>query len=571
MLPHLISVIAIQLLGLTLAACTPTATDTENNINFHGIQYNGVEQFLNIPYGRDTGGEKRFTNPERFVFPPNTTEYNATLPGPVCPQSLDTDTESEDCLKLRVARPAGVKDGDRLPVMVFIYGGGLFSGDIYNPSYDPEGLILQSVQNGLPVIYAAMNYRLNIFGFALSESLRAKKSLNVGLKDQRLALEWIQQNIGYFGGDPERVTIFGQSSGALSVTLQILAYGGSRPIPFHGGIMESTALEATSTSNLTADTYNAVAKLAGCNVDGDSQSDASLECLRALPMEQLMNITIVQHDSTADSNTGDTYLPTVDDDFLPLASSELTRRGMFPKIPVMIGWTDEDATLFTNPNINTSADTRDFMHIFFPDLTNTTLTTLLSLYPSSDFTATTNFSAEFYRSATMFRDVLFVCPSFLFGHAMAQKYQNNNESAAVYYYDQNQTLYGPSLNGLGVVHTSELGYVFADFANLTIGDTGKIQPTFADFELERRVSRSWSTFANRGRPTLDGHETLEGWESAYGSESGMFDANLYVIGGPSGGISPLDGDGAKPEVKRQKLRERCGFLNREDVVAQLKY
>ncbi|KAF9261260.1 alpha/beta-hydrolase [Marasmius fiardii PR-910] len=571
--PHLLSVIAIQLLGLTLAACTPTATDTKNNVNVHGIQHNGVEQFLNIPYGQDTGGEKRFTNPERFVFPPNTTEYNATLLGPICPQLLESEfTQSEDCLKLRIARPAGVKKGDKLPVMVYIYGGGLFIGHINRASTDPEGLILQSIQNGLPVIYVAMNYRLNIFGFALSESLRTRKSLNLGLKDQRLALEWVQQNIGYFGGDPERVTIFGQSSGGLSVTLQILAYGGTRPIPFHGGIMESTALEPGSTSNLTFDTFNTVTKLTGCDIDGDPQSDASLECLRGLPMEQLLNITVAQHDSTADQNDGDTYLPVVDDDFLPLASSELAQRGMFPRIPIMIGWTQDDLTLFTHTNINTSSDTRDFIHLFFPDLTNTTLNTLLSLYPSSDFSPSTNFSAEFYRSATMFRDMLLVCPSFLFGHAMAQKYQNDNQSPAVYYFDQNQTVYGEAFKGLGVVHSSELAYVFSNFKDLQANDTGTINPTAADCDLQRRESRSWSSFANRGRPSLDGHETIEGWESAYGSDRrGMLDARLYVIGGLSGGISPLDGEGAKPEVARQKLRERCEFLNGEDVISQLKY
>ncbi|KAG7093102.1 hypothetical protein E1B28_009388 [Marasmius oreades] len=546
---------AIQLVGLTLVACKPIAIDTQANITYQGIQHNGVEQFLNLPYGRDTGGQRRFSNPEPYVFPPKTFTYDATLPGPACPQSTEPSlNQSEDCLKLRVARSVGAKEGDKLPVMVLIYGGGLFSGHINNPAYDPENLILQSVQNGLPVIYAAMNYRLNIFGFASSEPLRANKSLNLGLKDQRLALEWIQQNVGYFGGDPERVTIFGQSSGALSVTLQILANGGSKPIPFHGAIVESTALEPGSTSNITVDTYNAVVELASCNIDHNPQSASSLECLRALPMEQLLNITITQHDSTADQNDGDTYLPTVDGDFLPLASSELTQKGMFPKVPVMIGWTQDDATLFTNTNIDTSSDTRDFIHLFFPDLTNATLSALLTLYPSSDFAPTTNFSAEFYRSATMFRDILLVCPSFLFGHAMAQKYRADNETPPVYYFDQNQTVYGNLIEGLGVVHSAELAYVFANFKDLVFNFTGDIHPTLGDFELRKRESRSWSSFVNRGRPTVDGHETLEGWELAYGSEGGMFDAKLYVIGGPHAGISSIDGNGAEFEVERQKLR-----------------
>ncbi|KAL0566919.1 hypothetical protein V5O48_015073, partial [Marasmius crinis-equi] len=539
---------------------------------------NGVEKFLNIPYGQDTSGEKRFSNPEPFTFPPNATTYNATVKGPVCPQPVNTGGPvtaatdlSEDCLRLKVARPAGVEAGVRLPVMAYIHGGSLFNGHINDPRTEPDALILQSVENGLPIVYVAMNYRINIFGFALSEPLKANKSLNVGLKDQRLALEWVQQNIQFFGGDPDHVTIF-----ALSVTLQILAYGGTRPIPFHAGIVESTALEAASTSNLTLDSYNAVAKLAGCDVDDDPQSDASLECLRSLPLEKLVNITIAQRDSTADSNTGDVYLPAVDDDFLPLASSELTMKGMFPKIPVILEWTDQDGTFFTHSNITTPSDTREFIQLFFPGLTNGTLTTLLSLYSSSDFAPNpiANLTAEFYRSAQIFRDIIFTCPSFLFGYAMAQKFWagSGSEAPAVYYCDQNQivTSTGGLPPGLGVIHGSEQAYVFGNFS--AYNASGGVHPSPDDFELQKRESRTWSGFANLGRPSLDGHETLQGWIPAYGEAgTGQFDANLYVVGGPYPGTSRLDGDGAKPYVNSQRLRERCEFLNQEEVIAELRY
>ncbi|KAL0566921.1 hypothetical protein V5O48_015075 [Marasmius crinis-equi] len=572
--------IGLFLAGLTYSS--PVALNTKNNVTYYGIVKNGIEKFLNIPYGQDTSGEKRFSNPEPFTFPPNATTYNATAKGPVCPQPVTTSGPvtaaadlSEDCLRLKVARPAGVEAGDKLPVMVYIHGGGLFSGHINDVRNEPDGLILRSIENGLPIVYVAMNYRLSIFGFALSEPLKTNKSLNVGLKDQRLALEWVQQNIAFFGGDPEHVTVFGQSSGALSVTLQILSYGGTRPIPFHAGIMQSTALEAASTSNLTHDTYNAVAELAACDVDDDPQSPASLECLRSLPFEELLNVTIVQHDSTADSNTGDVYLPAVDDDFLPGASSELTLEGVFPKIPLMIGWTDQDATEFTHTNISTPSDTRNFIQLFFPGLTNDTLTALLSLYSSSDFTAdpAANLTAEFYRSAQIHRDIIFTCPSFLFGHAMAQKFWNDSseEAPSVYYYDQNQIVASTGVvpPGLGVIHGSELRYIFG-FSGYNA--TGGIHPTSDDLELQKRESRTWSSFASLGRPSLDGRKTLEGWRPAYGEAGdGQFDVNLYVVGGPDAGISRLSGEGATPHVLSQRLRERCEFLNREYVIAELKY
>ncbi|KAK7471237.1 hypothetical protein VKT23_002645 [Stygiomarasmius scandens] len=581
---RVLNLVVLPLLFTLVFAQPPTVFDTVRNITYIGTNTApGVEKFLNIPYGKDTGGQRRFTSPEPTYLPAGTV-YNATIPGPVCPQTaggsfaffsnLSNSDMSEDCLRLKVARPTGLKDGEKLPVMVWIYGGGLFNGHINERTNEPEGLILQSVANGLPVVFVAMNYRLNIFGFALSDTLRENNDLNVGLKDQRLALEWVQENIHFFGGDPDRVTIFGQSSGALSVTLQILAYGGARGAPFHGAIMESTALEPTSTSNLTVDSFNAVANLTGCDSFGNPQGPETLSCLRQLPMETLLNITIAQHDSTSDQNDGDTYLPTVDGDFLPLASSELTRRGMFVPMPVMIGWTKDDATLFTPSD----RSTHEFLDVFYPDLNETTVARLLDLYPVTDFAPNlaANLSAEFYRSAQIFRDILFTCPSFLFGHAMAEKFVHSygNSVPPVFLYEFNQTIYvsfleSIDLPGLGVIHTSDLPYVYANIETYNV--TGTIHATPSDFALVEQVSRTWSTFVNTGAPSLSGKNTLQGWEGSYQSGASMLDASLYIIGGSSSGMSTLEGEGSKQAVAVQKLKERCEFLNRDDIIEQLKY
>ncbi|KAK7034717.1 hypothetical protein VNI00_012124 [Paramarasmius palmivorus] len=490
--------------------------------------------------------------------------------GPICPQPPDFIiplTQSEDCLNLNVVRPQGVQAHDKLPVMVWIYGGGLYTGSINDTIYNPDALVHQSVEKDTPIIFVAMNYRLNIFGFALSEALRTNNSLNVGLKDQRLALEWVQKNIEFFGGDPERVTIFGQSSGGLSVGIQILAYGGTRPVPFHAGIMESTALEPTSTSNFSLVAYNGVAQLAGCNTFGDPQSPDTLACLRALPFEDLLNFTITQHDSTADQNDGDIYLPTVDDDFLPQASSELARQGLFPKIPIIIGWTNNDAASFTPSTIQTPADTFSFVQLYWQGLTNDSIATILSLYPSADFPAhpSTNHSSEFYRSAQIFRDILFTCPSFYLGSAMAQKYFADGEDPKVFYYNQNQTILQTDVDaGLGVTHTSELAYVFSNFS------AWDAHPTKSDIELQKRESGSWISFAYTGAPSVAKRGTLEGWKPAYMSGNAT-DASVYIIGGPNSGLSKLEAKGAKEALAKQRLKERCEFLNTPELVEQLQY
>ncbi|KAF2083610.1 alpha/beta-hydrolase [Saccharata proteae CBS 121410] len=603
-MPSLLKVSVILLLANQLDSCvatsTPLAVDNGRDITYQGISSNGVENFLNIPYGKDTSGARRFAPPLPLQIP-NGSVINAMAEGPVCPQEVaggfaynsNATYQSEDCLKLRVARPANLTAGAKLPVMVYIYGGGLFDGNINERTASPNGLILESVANGFPLIYVAMNYRLNIFGFALSEALRVNNSLNVGLRDQRLALEWVQDNIAVFGGDPDRVTIFGQSSGALSVSLQILAYGGSKGAPFHGAIIESTALEPTMTSNLTLDTFNAVSELSGCS-SGDPQSDETLECLRSLPFESLLNTTIAQQDSTSDDNDGDTYLPAVDGDFLPKAASQLTKEGLFTPMPVIIGWTEDDATLFTPEDITTSADTLAFMKLYWPALTNSSLSTILSLYPTTDFSAnpSANLSAEFYRSAQIFRDILLTCPSFYFGHAMASKCEsipspyplpnattnasNSSTCPNVYLYIQNQTILDPYLAsignpGLGVIHTSELPYVFGNLSLYNVSNA--YDPNPSDFSLMHQISRSWSSFSNFGEPTVAGKDTLRGWGPAYksGGGGGVMDASVYVIGGPGEGMSRLEGRGAKEAVGRQRLVERCGFFNSEEVVRQLQY
>ncbi|THV00539.1 alpha/beta-hydrolase [Dendrothele bispora CBS 962.96] len=551
----------------------PKVIDTARDITYIGIStVPGVEKFLNIPYGKDTSGERRFKTPEPAELPEGTV-YDATEQGLMCPQS--GGWMSEDCLNLMVARPTyggeGWREGKTLPVMVWIYGGGLFDGNINDPRYQPDSLILQSVENRLPVIFVSMNYRLNIFGFASSSTLRETNDLNVGLKDQRLALEWVKENIHFFGGDPDRVTILGQSSGGLSVALQILAYGGSKGAPFRSAIMQSSSLQPASTSSITQDSFNAIAELTGCGFHDPQNSAESLSCLRNLPMATLLEAAETHHNSMFDRTDGDVFLPTIDDDFLPMAPSELARRGMFVKMPVLIGWTQDDATKFTPGD----KDSREFLRLFFPDLSEVTVEKILDLYPERDFDANveSNLGVQFYRSAQIMRDILFVCPSFLFGWSIAKKYwdKNNLIYPPVYFFDFNQTTEDDP--GFGVVHSSDLPYVFGNLNRDgdREGEEGHLKQ--GDYEVEKRTSRSWSTFVNIGAPSLPSEtdrETLLEWEEGYGNrysvtgneEEAMSDAKVYVIGGPRPGINRLE---------EQKLKERCGFLNREDVVKELKY
>ena len=151
-----------------LAHADPRVTDSRH-VTYQGLERAGVEVFLNIPYAQDTGGENRFKPPKPHVPCPGSI-INATAYGPACPQPLGNSilplalsnvTEiSEDCLNLNIARPLGSKPGDNLPVLVYIYGGSLWLGMNAEITVRPDGMILESQQNNLPVIHVAMNYRL---------------------------------------------------------------------------------------------------------------------------------------------------------------------------------------------------------------------------------------------------------------------------------------------------------------------------------------------------------------------------------------------------------------------------
>lgn len=336
---------ALGLLLVSAAATRPSAHDWSCNVTYAGKYQSGVEAFLSIPYGQDTGGVHRFKPPRPHHPPPGTTVY-AHEAGPTCPQQrgetfsplyLQNVTHvSEDCLHLNIERPNGTHPGSKLPVMVFIHGGSFIVGSKDEPVSQPPGLIKQSVANGLPVIVVNINYRLGVFGFAKSTSLTAEGSANAGIKDQRLALHWVKQHIEYFGGNNEQITIFGQSSGGLAIGLQILAYAG-QDAPFQQAIAESQILEPQLTGNVTDRAMKRLVNATGCNTT-DIEPNSTISCLRHLSMENLLSAQTATHRSGPSANVGDEWMPIVDGDIIPDTPSKMIAEGRFANVTTMVGW-----------------------------------------------------------------------------------------------------------------------------------------------------------------------------------------------------------------------------------------
>ncbi|KAI1259425.1 putative lipase [Xylariaceae sp. FL1019] len=555
----------------------PSVVDDVQGVTYKGLNRNGIEVFLGIPYGEDTGGANRFKRPTAYT-PERGSVITAQSYGPSCPQPTYASdppffysnvTEiSEDCLNLVLGRPKGTTKDSHLPVMVYIHGGSFFTGANVEVTEQPDGLVKESIQNGLPVIEVGINYRLGAFGFANSDALQAEGSTNAGLRDQRLAIEWVHDHIDQFGGDPEKITIFGQSSGGLAIGMQIMAYGGSKPVPFSQGICESQALEPGITGNFTRDAMQALVDYLGCNKT-ELNSAETIECLRSFDTVTLFNASSETHISDFAHNIGDTWLPAVDGDFLPAAPSELIKQGRFANVTTMVLWCDGDLNVFLDTSIQTNQDTYDLIQDYQPAMTSANVDKLLSLYDVSEFPAdeAAGLSSEFYRAARIVRDILMTCQPMHYAEAIASR------GNAVYLVDWNQTISDQVIKalwnetGFGVIHTSDLEYVFGNISALDPGGI-PFHVSAADHALVSRGSRSWSTFATTGSPSLDDHDTFVGFTPAF---PGNDQVNVFVAGGPSEGLSPIDGPGANPALEVQKIRERCAFINSEEIIKQLQY
>lgn len=269
-------------------------------VTYHGLSANSTEHFHNIRYAHDTSGARRFAPPEPYTPPEGSLDVDAATPGSACPQSkaaiplifAEVPDISEDCLNLRISRPAGTSAGDKLPVVVHIYTGGLIRGNTEDPHWDPDNLITLSESAGKPIVYVALNFRHTIFGYANLPVLKDQKSLNVGMRDQRVGLQWVKDNIEAFGGDPDRITAFGLSAGGTMTSLHLVAYGGE-DLPFTQAWAMSgppgTALNIIS--DATEIHTRAVAEKLECH-DSDGDDEDTLKCLRKVPMERLLDVAM---------------------------------------------------------------------------------------------------------------------------------------------------------------------------------------------------------------------------------------------------------------------------------------
>ncbi|KAF7291239.1 Ricin B-type lectin domain-containing protein [Mycena indigotica] len=205
----------VALIATAVLAARPAVTIKNGTLVGADLPQNGQHLFLGIPYAQPPVGALRLRPPQSINL--SFGQLDATQYGPHCWSAFTTGfddnsgfEQSEDCLTLNIVRPSSVSETSSVPVLVWIHGGGLTESGSGDYRFNGTYLVEASVANGHPMIFVSMNYRVASFGFLASSELESEGSLNLGMRDQRLALHWVQENIARFGGDPRKVTIQGE-------------------------------------------------------------------------------------------------------------------------------------------------------------------------------------------------------------------------------------------------------------------------------------------------------------------------------------------------------------------------
>jgi len=297
-------------------------------------------------------------------------------------------------------------------VLVWIYGGGYTAGDKNN---NPAGLLAASgnAANG-DVIYVSMNYRLGAFGFQAGPSFNAEGGVsNLAFYDQRFALEWVQKYIHLFGGDKNRVTVFGESAGGGSIVHQITAYGGLKgSAPFQQAVPQSPGWAPVTSNVQQENTYQKFLSLT---------NSSSIADLRRLPSAAIMraNAQQVAYDSPYGTFT---YGPVVDGLFAPQQPAQLLAQGRFDKdVKIMVGHNSNEGTLFTPPSIRSDDALVTQLRSAFPYAPQQSIDYITkTLYPSV-FDGSYPYTNQYTRGSLIISEAVFTCNTYFLSTAYGNK------------------------------------------------------------------------------------------------------------------------------------------------------
>jgi para-nitrobenzyl esterase len=474
--------------GAAPTAAAPTATSQCVRTAagcVRGVQDGGIEVFRGIPYAAPPVGPLRWKLPQQPA--PWRGERDATKFGKSCPQTdntlggkLDTD---EDCLTLNVWT-SHADASAKLPVMLWIHGGSLNQGGSAQPTYNGARLA------GQGIVLVSINYRLGPLGFFAHPALSAEDaqhhvSGNLGLHDQVAALEWVKANIAAFGGDPRSVTIFGESAGGESVCA-LMASPLARGL-FTRAIVESAECLAPGTG--LRELRESAGKLESAEAQGlriahtlgcDGDGAAAAACMRSKTPAELLRAGPPRFGFLA---KGEQYTLTLDGYALSEAPAALLVAGKLANVPVIVGTTANEATLFSEKVRIPGPFVYEGM--------------IAKMFPGHARDVLAAYAPRSYPSAkqaydALVTDLVFTCPARQESRGLRQHQPN------VYRYLFSHVSEQLRSKGLGATHSAELPFVFGTVSS----------PSNVERGLATTMIGYWTQFAKTGDPN---HASAPHW------------------------------------------------------------
>ena len=402
---------------------------------------NGLTQWLGMRYAAAPTGENRFSAPK--VPDPFDGVVAASTYGPGCQGIGSPDPGfTEDCLFVDVFAPTGANTDSKLPVYFFLQGGGLEAAEGH---YNGSGLILAANMN---MITVTITYRVGVFGFLASSEIQKGGSLNLGFRDQRQALQWVQENIAQFGGDPDHVVLGGQSAGAGSVMHHLVANNGTNYKLFQAALMQSQSVPPVRTVEASQYQYDNITERTGCNNATDT-----LACLRSLDAETLLaGVKRDPYPNGAGGSPVFPFNPVIDNDFVTALPVQSFSSGNFIKVPTIFGDDNDEGTVFTPHHIGTTSQSRIFIKNNFPNITSSQLDKYSDMY---GFENDTDASDYWKKASTAYGETRYNCPGI---HLSQLVTQNGNDKVWNWRYDVVDP--GQTASGDDVAHGSEMGAIW---------------------------------------------------------------------------------------------------------------
>jgi para-nitrobenzyl esterase len=472
----LVALVAASAVASTLAAQAPKPVRTQSGL-VQGTSENGVAVYLGVPFAAPPSGDLRWRAPQPVAA--WTGVRNADSFAPACMQNpvvnrtlgLDPVSTSEDCLYLNVWTPVK-SPRDHLAVMVWIYGGGFSIGATSMASYNGANL----ARKGVVVVSVA--YRVGAFGFLAHPQLTAEQgghSGNYGLLDQIAGLQWVGRNIAAFGGDPHRVTIFGESAGGISVSMLAaspLAKGlFQRAVSESGGSFAPARISNEGGENVPPLSVAEAGGVAFLSKVGAS----SIAEARKIPAESILK--------SLPPGLGGGSWPNFDGYVLLGDQYKLYGAGRYNDTPILIGINSDEGALFVPTT--TAAAYQATVRSGYGEYAGK----ILSAYPAGS-------EGEALRSARdLSRDSMFGWNTW----SWARLQTRTGKGKVFVYYFSHRPSYPdtPQFKGWGAAHGGEISYVFGNF-------NASMPASAADKAVSDEVSSYWVNFAKTGDPNGPG-------------------------------------------------------------------